>query len=128
VLPRAFVEGSPEPATIVRYAANEVVVRATLDGPGRVVLTDAYAPGWRAYADSMELPILPAAAAFRAVYLPNGGTWTVRFTYEPASLRLGLALSATSLVVLLLVLLMGTRSWRRATPRRRETSQSIVVA
>jgi hypothetical protein len=94
-------------ARVLHYGTNDVVVEADLDGPGWLVLTDAEAPGWRATASEaagarLETPIYRAYGAFRSVYLPGRGTWTVRFTYEPTSFRAGLLVSGLSVVMLVL--------------------------
>jgi hypothetical protein len=102
-------------ARVREYHANQVVVQADLEAPGWLVLTDAYAPGWRASANelagaTLELPIYRADSAFRAVYLPGGGHWTIAFTYEPTSFRAGVVISAISAMTLALI--AGFRLWR----------------
>jgi uncharacterized membrane protein YfhO len=94
-------------ARVLHYGTNEVVVEADLDRPGWLVLTDAEAPGWRATASeaagpTRETPIYRADGAFRSVYLPSAGRWTVRFSYEPTSFRVGLLVSALSALALVL--------------------------
>jgi uncharacterized membrane protein YfhO len=96
-------------ARVLRYGADQVVAQADLEAPGWLVLTDAYAPGWRATAigaagAKLEPTIYRADGAFRAVYLPAGGTWTVSFTYEPASFRLGAVISGVSIITLALIM------------------------
>ncbi len=111
----ALNPSSPETAdtTISRYTANTVFVDVNLDDRGWLVLTDAYFPGWKAYLrpfggdenDEQELTIHRANSAFRAVYLPEGGQWTVRFTYSPMSFKLGLYVSFLAAMLSLLLLL-----------------------
>jgi O-antigen/teichoic acid export membrane protein len=77
------------------------------------VLTDAYFPGWKAYlrpfggdeGDETELTIYRANSAFRSVYLPEAGQWTVRFVYSPMSFKLGLYVSFLAAMACLLLLL-----------------------
>ena len=77
------------------------------------MLTDAFFPGWKAYlrpfgADEnqeTELTIHRADGAFRAVYLPRDGQWTVRFVYSPMSFKLGLYISFLSAMTLMLLML-----------------------
>jgi hypothetical protein len=94
-------------AKVLHYGANQVVVQADLLGPGWLVLTDAEAPGWRATAREaagamLEPTIYRAYGAFRAVYLPSGGTWTVGLSYEPTPIRAGLLVSGLSTATLAL--------------------------
>ena len=63
-----------------------------------MVLVDAFDPGWRALVDGDEARILRANVAFMAVAAPPG-VHRVEFRYRPPSVRLGLILSATGLVL-----------------------------
>ncbi|HYY89171.1 MAG TPA: YfhO family protein [Chloroflexota bacterium] len=114
-------QGQAADARVARYAANTVTVEADLAAPGWLVVTDAYAPGWRATVRHLdqaaqELPIQRADGAFRTVWLPSGGAWTVDFRYEPASVRLGGLLSGLSLLLVGALLVSRTRGWRRSRP------------
>ncbi|MXZ21897.1 MAG: oligosaccharide flippase family protein [Caldilineaceae bacterium SB0665_bin_25] len=120
----ALIPSSPETAdtSISRYTANTVFVDVNLSDRGWLVLTDAYFSGWKAYLrpfggnenDEQELTIQRANSAFRTVYLPESGQWTVRFTYSPMSFKLGLYISflATMLSLLLLLWWVWGRFYR----------------
>ena len=86
-------------AEITEYRPEYVRIRTETSGPAYLVLTDSHYPGWRAFLDGQETPILRANHLFRAVDLPPG-SHLVEFQYEPASFRWGLALSLTSLGLL----------------------------
>ena len=111
----ALVRASPQlaEARISRYTANEVFVDVNLSDRGWLVLTDAFFPGWKAYLrpfggdenQETELPLFRGDGAFRAVYLPQDGQWTVRFVYSPMSFKLGLYVSFLSAMTLLLLVL-----------------------
>ncbi len=100
-------------ARISRYTANDLFVDVNLRDRGWLVLTDAYFPGWKAFirpfgADEnqeQELRIYRANGAFRTVYLPHDGQWTIRFVYSPMSFKLGLYVSFLAFMTLLLLLL-----------------------
>ncbi|MCC7362672.1 MAG: YfhO family protein [Anaerolineales bacterium] len=83
----------PRPATFTHYAPERVVVEA--EGPGYLVVTDAYYPGWEATVDGRPTPILRADVMFRAVAL-TAGTHTVVFSYAPRSVTVGLWVSGTA--------------------------------
>jgi O-antigen/teichoic acid export membrane protein len=110
-----------QPAQIVTYSSNIVFVDVEMPGPGWLVLTDSYFPGWKVYrsdvsaeldapdpgfepADETELEIVRADGNFRAVYL-DGGAHRVRFKYTPMSFKLGLYGTFMAGVVLLLLAL-----------------------
>lgn len=85
--------GTPAPARIVGYAPEKVEVMAT--GPGYLVLTDAYYPGWQATVDGTRAEILRADVMFRAVALP-AGEHLVEFRYAPRWTWLAMGVSAAA--------------------------------
>ncbi len=111
----ALVPASPQlrEARISRYTANDVFVDVNLSDRGWLLLGDAYFPGWKAYirpfgadeSQETELTIYRADSAFRAVYLPDDGQWTVRFVYSPMSFKVGLYVSFLAMMTLLMLLL-----------------------
>ena len=94
-------------AEIVRYEDEEVAVDLTDSAGGILVLSDTYYPGWRAFVDGVERPILRANHVFRAVVVPAGAQEVV-FSYEPDSFRYGLLVSVAA-VALWLGLAWGGR-------------------
>ncbi len=87
---------------------EEVVVEVQAKRPGFLVLTDAFYPGWRAYADGSEIALHRANYLFRAVSVPAGRT-RVRFEYRPQSFRRGLWLSGATALALLAVVFASLR-------------------
>lgn len=77
-----------------------------------LVLSDVYYPGWQATIDDAPTKIYLTDYVLRGVALPPGGH-TVRFFYQPQSLRYGLLLSFAALIALAFC------AWRLP-PRRRE--------
>lgn len=77
-------------------------VAVAVDAPesGILVLSDSYAPGWRAYVDGKTAPILRVNGLFRGVALPNG-KHTVTFRYRPVSFYAGVLITLLTLVALL---------------------------
>jgi prepilin-type N-terminal cleavage/methylation domain-containing protein len=89
-------------------SANEVRLTTTLAADGVIVLRDSFDPGWRAFVDSEEVPIVRANALYRAVHV-RGGTHVIRFVYRPRVFAVGLILSGTAMVVCLLLSLPSRR-------------------
>lgn len=83
-------------ARIVDQRPDRVRLDIEASGPGHAVLVDAHDPGWRASVDGAPAPLLRANLAFRAVPIP-AGRHVVEMAYRPASLTVGLALSAAAL-------------------------------
>lgn len=111
--PRASFEGGE--ARIVSYGANEVAFDVSAPEGGRLVLRDAYGPGWRAAADGEPIPIAPAFELFRAARVPPHAA-RVLFTYDPLSFRLGFFVALTTLLVVLVALVAEAHPRRLDAP------------
>ena len=91
---------SPEKAEITKYSINEVVIRSTLNSPKFLVLADTWYPGWKVYVDNKRAKLYKADYILRAVYL-EPGAHVVKFVFDPFSFKLGLVLSAITLIFIL---------------------------
>jgi hypothetical protein len=92
--------GSAGTASVLKRSPNSLVVYARATRPGWLVVNDSWDSGWSATVDGRASDALAANYAFRAVRL-SPGEHTVRFSYEPPSFRVGAALSALTLGVVL---------------------------
>lgn len=92
-LPAGSDQRTLAPARIVSYEPDEVKIECGTDGPGWLVLSDRFYPGWRAEVAGRPAVIYKANLMVRAVALPPG-RHTVVFSYRPLSLRAGLLVSA----------------------------------
>jgi hypothetical protein len=92
------------------FASNErVELIARTESPAYLVLSDVYYPGWTATIDDQPATLYPANFAFRAVLVPPG-EHRVAFTFEPTTWRVGVAISALTLVGLIGY---GVLAWRK---------------
>jgi hypothetical protein len=98
-------------AQIVQYSRTRVTIEALLRTSGVLVLTDAYYPGWKVVVNGKEKRILRANHFFRGVALA-AGKHRVEFVYQPLSFRIGAAVSATTLIILIGTLLIKTVALR----------------
>jgi hypothetical protein len=110
--PDPGVSGSVQAATIESYTPERVVVQATAERPGLLVLTDLYHPGWRARVDGVETPVWRADYFFRGVPLAPGAH-EVELVFDPLSVRLGRVVSLLTLVALVGIALALWRWPRR---------------
>ena len=81
---------------------ERVVLRVRAPARGFLHLADQNFPGWRATVNGAPAPILPANHLFRAVEVPVGES-TVEFRYQPASVRIGTAITVATLLALAIV-------------------------
>ena len=96
-----------EPAKITRFTANGLEIEAT--GPGLLVVSEYYYPGWHALVDGEPAGIVRAEGVLRGVYLSDG-EHLVEMIYRPRAVALGAILTVLVLVVL-------TVSWLKSRPR-----------
>ncbi len=119
VVVEAGVERTAEPgfageAAVTSRDAAGVSLRAWLNQPGLVVLTDAWAEGWTASVDGRPADVVRANGAFRAVEL-GAGEHEVRLSYAPPGMALGMAVSLGMLAAGGgLALVTGRRGSRRS--------------
>jgi len=92
-------DGGPAKVSITRYEPNQVVMSASSPVDAILVVSELFYPGWKAYVDGKEAPVLRADHILRAVALP-AGSHTVRMVYRPLSFYAGLAISLATLGVL----------------------------
>jgi Bacterial membrane protein YfhO len=121
-------DGPVGSATIEAYAADEVRLATDARTPSLLVLADTYYPGWRAFVDGQEQPVVRGDLLFRVVALP-AGQHEVVFRFEPTSIRLGLAISLLALVIAIGVLVLTGRAHaqRRTTPGARDSLGSTLT-
>ncbi len=98
--------------SIVKYECDQIELQCSQpDGPGLVVVSDSWFPGWEARLDSQPVPILRANYALRAIQIPTG-KHTVQMLYRPRSLYYGAILTGCGLVYLLVELILFLRERR----------------
>lgn len=93
--PRAF---APDGGAILsaELGAGRADITARLERPGRVMLNEAAAPGWRASVDGEPVEVETFERTFLAVSVP-AGEHRVDFRYRPRTFPLGLLLSGAGL-------------------------------
>jgi hypothetical protein len=112
-LPAADALGAPGTATVEHYGPNEVQLRTSSPADTLLVLSDTYYPGWRAYVDGREAPLVRGDLLFRVVPVP-AGEHDVDMRFEPASIRLGFGISVVALIAVGIALVLAGRAHARS--------------
>ncbi len=86
-----------ERAQLTQFAPHSVEVEVLLSAPGIVVFSEIDYPGWVAYVNGVRAPALRAFGVFRALALP-AGEWHIVWRFRPATVYIGLALAAVTLL------------------------------
>jgi len=105
-LDRLEGESPPPECELISYSNLRVSIAPCRRGRF-LALTDTFYPGWRAYADGEEAPVLVWAEALRAVRLPEDMPARVDWVFLPNSFRVGEFLSL--LAILAMMGLLGCR-------------------
>jgi uncharacterized membrane protein YfhO len=90
--------GGESSVRFVSLGTDEVEIDVTTATAGVLVMSDLFAPGWKAYLDEREVELHRANYAQRAVFVPAGGH-SVRFSYRPLSFRIGAVCSLVGLTL-----------------------------
>jgi hypothetical protein len=98
-------------AAVTAYAADNVRVHTSASADAWLVLSDTYYPGWTASVDGQPTTVLRGDVLFRVVPVP-GGEHDVELRFEPASVKVGLAISLVSLLLVVGALVFAGRPGR----------------
>lgn len=97
--------------SIIKSNPNELNLKVNLTSPAFLVLSEIYYPGWTAYDNEKKIEILNANFLFRSLYLQSG-KHNIAFAYNPASFKIGAALSTTTVFLSLLYLIIYIKKSR----------------
>ena len=101
---------------ITESGINEVALRADIQQPSILVLSQTYYPGWKAMVDGKEVDVFPANLAFTGIAL-SAGSHDVRLVFDPLSFRVGAALTTASTLILGGLFASGLRARRKRMQR-----------
>ena len=89
----------PAQVEFTYYGMDRAVLNVSSERAGFLVMSDIYAPGWKANIDGQPAAVLNANYAYRAIYLV-AGQHQAEFYYAPDSFTIGKALSLSGLIIL----------------------------
>jgi hypothetical protein len=98
---------------VIKASVTHYGVNADVPCDAWFFLADANYPGWRASVNGVAQPVFSAQILGKAVHL-NAGHNRVLIDYVPRSFYLGAAITCVGVLVLLLI---GARSWRASVAR-----------
>lgn len=94
---------------------ENLVLAVTSDDPCILVLSELDYPGWLATVDATPTPILLADGLLRAIAVPAGEHQVV-FTFQPASIRIGMVLTLVTLIIAIVAFLVAGRRHQPVLP------------
>jgi hypothetical protein len=104
-----------------RYTPDAINLTVQSETGGLLVLAELYAPGWQAYVDGEPVETHRVNGISRGVVVP-AGTSEVTFRYELRSLRIGLAISSITALIMIGIGIWNLAPWlrRRRIPHKAE--------
>jgi len=94
--------------SVLEWKPDRATFEVEGEGPGYLVMVDAYDAGWRARVDGRPAPVLRANVGFRAVAV-SAGRHVVSCAYRPTAVFAGLAVSVLSALGVLVVAWTASR-------------------
>jgi hypothetical protein len=108
---------SPAAAVAWERQPGRAGLRLRAPVPTRLVVRESWDPGWRARIDGRPAPVAPTRAGFLAVTAPSG-YHNIIVEYDPVEVRIGLAITAGSLLAVILILTGNRPFWIPGITRR----------
>jgi hypothetical protein len=100
--------------TVTDLTPEELLIDVGDHPAGFIVLSEIYYPGWRAEIDGIPIPVHRCNSILRCLELGDGdGTTTIRMSFRPATVRWGMIVSITSLIIVASAIWLGLRHNRR---------------
>ncbi len=101
----------PGDVHIAEYKNNHIVLKASLQRPGWLVLSEMFHPGWRATVNGAPATVYRANYLLRAVPLP-AGSHRIELTFLPDSFVTGAVISTTAALILIVIFVVSWRAER----------------
>ncbi len=108
-----------EPVAVVERTPTRLRLRASLDSPGLLVVSQAHYPGWQANVNGRPAPLVEVDGLLPAVSLPAGPSEVV-LHYRSATFRLGLIVSTGTAAAGVCLLFWGRRFFQVAGTRNKK--------
>ncbi len=100
------IESEWQAVAITSNMPGKVQLKA--EGPGLVVLSDNYYPGWRVSVDGSQGELLRVANILMGVSIDSGVHW-IEFSYFPKMIYTGAAVSAVNWLLIILMMVISFR-------------------
>ena len=123
VLSNNISAGSSDQDKVVftNYTPNRLDLRSDSPSSTILLLSELYYPGWKAYVDDKDVPILRADYLLRAVKL-DAGQHSITVIYRPMSFYIGSIITIVTILLLIFIYLF----LRRKNPISKEVLSSEV--
>jgi len=96
------------PALKIRRTGHTIEVGGRTYQTGRLVVSESWMPGWKAFMARQEAPVIQGPNSFLTVDVP-AGDWYVTLRYDPDIYRKGRLISSSAVALLIGLLVAGMK-------------------
>ena len=89
-------------AFITSYRPDHIIIKTESSGPGYLVLSEIFYPGWKVFVDGQPKRVSRCNYLFRMIELPEGHH-VVRFVFDPLSIKIGIGITIFTLFMCLII-------------------------
>lgn len=107
-LPECYYPEKSDTIKIINYQTNQIDLKATTHCACFLFISDNYYPGWKAYVNGEEKPIVKANYAFRGLLLDKG-EHIVTLIFKPLSFIIGAWLSLMAVMCVVIIMVLARR-------------------
>jgi hypothetical protein len=112
--PKSGQVQTPVQVNVTDLTPEELLIDVSDHPAGFVVLSEIYYPGWQAEINGVPVPVHRCNSILRCLELDDsGGTTTIKMSFRPATVRWGMLVSITSLVIVAGAIWLGRRHIRK---------------
>ena len=90
---------------VLSYENNRIILELNAPLPGLLSIAEQHFPGWHAYVNGAEVPVIRANYAYQAVPITKAGKHTVLLEYRPKELKVGLWAGLATISVIFTLML-----------------------
>ncbi|MBN2209277.1 MAG: YfhO family protein [Candidatus Coatesbacteria bacterium] len=94
----AIQGGAPGAVSVLEYDCQDAIFEVNANRAGFLVISENDFPGWKAYVNGEETPVLRAYGLVKAIAVAEGKS-VVRLCFEPSSFRAGLLITLLSALI-----------------------------
>ena len=96
---RAYLTGEGAISNLI-FSSNTITMTISSKVLNKLILTNWYYPGWKAYVNNRKVPIQVYKTTFQEIPIPKGSSQVI-IVYDPLSLKIGLIISSITGISLL---------------------------
>lgn len=92
----------------INFTSNQITANVIAEGDTFVNFSQCYYPGWEAYVDGEKTEVYMVNGLIQGIQVP-AGEHEIQFKYDPTSFKIGSAITASTLIIIVLYFIRDRR-------------------